>query len=59
MATGHAILIVAWHVLSRHEPFQNLGADYWDARRNPAAETRRLLRRLEALGHRVTIEPAA
>jgi transposase len=48
-----------WHVLTRREPFQNLGADYWDARRNPAAETRRLLRRLEALGHRVTLEPAA
>lgn len=59
VATGHAILIAAWHVLSRHEPFENLGPDYWDARRNPAAETRRLLRRLEALGHRVTIEPAA
>jgi transposase len=57
IATGHAILIAAWHILTRREPFQNLGADYH--RPNPEAEARRLLKRLETLGVHVTVTAAA
>jgi transposase len=46
VATGHSILIAAWHMLCRRVPFENLGPDY--CRTNPAAEGRRLLKRLEA-----------
>ena len=57
VATGHSILVAAWHMLSRREPFENLGADY--CRTNPASEARRLVKRLEALGMHVTVSPAA
>jgi transposase len=56
VATGHAILIAAWHMLTRREPFENLGPDYY--RTNPAAEARRLVKRLEALGLQVTVSAA-
>lgn len=59
VAVAHSILIICWHVLSEHKPFEDLGADYYQRRRDPAVETRNLVRRLEALGHRVTVEPAA
>ncbi len=39
--------------------YTDLGDDWWDQRSNPNRETARLKRRLEALGHRVTLEPAA
>ncbi len=57
VATGHSILIAAWHILTRGEPFQNLGGDYYRA--NPASEARRLVKRLQALGLQVTVTPAA
>jgi hypothetical protein len=53
------VLIAVWHILDRRVPFQNLGTDYNRRRHDPAAETRRLVARLEHLGHHVTIEPAA
>jgi len=59
IATGHAILIACWHMLSKREPFNELGGDYYTSRHNPAAETRRLIRRLEALSHHVQVSPAA
>jgi transposase len=57
VATGHSILVAAWHMLSRREPFENLGADYYRA--SPASEARRLVKRLQALGLTVTVTPAA
>jgi transposase len=59
VATGHAVLVAVWHILERRTPFHNLGVDYNDRRRDPTIETRRLIARLEHLGHHVTITPAA
>ena len=59
VATGHAVLVAIWHILDRQVPFQNLGADYNHRRRDPTVETRRLVARLEHLGHNVTLTPAA
>jgi transposase len=59
VATGHAVLIAIWHILDRRVPFHDLGVDYNDRRRDPTIETRRLVARLEHLGHKVTISPAA
>ena len=59
IATGHVILVACWHILSARVPFAELGMDYYNQRHSPEAETRRLLRRLEALGHSVIIKPAA
>ncbi len=40
-------------------PYQELGADYLTRRRDPERETRRLIAKLEALGHQVSLHPAA
>ena len=59
VAVAHKLSIVIWHVLAADKPYADLGADYLDRRVDPAKETRRLIARLQALGHTVTIEPAA
>jgi hypothetical protein len=46
-------------MLSGRVPFAELGPDYYTRRHSPEAETRRLVRRLESLGHTVRIDPAA
>ncbi|MCU4187451.1 IS110 family transposase [Acidiferrimicrobium sp. IK] len=58
VAVAHSILFAAWHMLSNGETYNDLGRDYL-TRRDTEAETCRLLSRLEALGHSVTISPAA
>lgn len=59
VAVGHSILVIAWHLLSTGQPYDDLGGDYFDKRRNSAARQRRLVAQLEAMGHTVTLEPAA
>ncbi|MGH2651450.1 MAG: hypothetical protein ACRDHK_09610 [Actinomycetota bacterium] len=39
--------------------YDELGADFFERRTNTEARQRQLVRQLEALGHRVTLEPAA
>jgi transposase len=59
LAVGHSILVIAWHLLANDCDYRELGGDYF-ARRNDAESRKRyLIRQLEALGQRVTIEPAA
>jgi transposase len=59
VAVGHTILVIAWHILSEGVTYQELGGDWFDRRRDPQAQQRRLVRQLEAMGLRVTIEAAA
>jgi transposase len=59
VAVAHTILVAAWHMLTTGCHYQDLGPDYLAQRRNPQAETQRLVRRLQALGHHVTLTPAA
>jgi transposase len=59
VAVANSILVAAWHMLSSDKPYDDLGADFFSQRRSPEAETRRLLARLKALGHEVTLTPAA
>ena len=59
IVVAHAILIIVWHVLATGTPYHELGADYFDRRLDPERETRRLIAKLEALGHQVTLQPAA
>ena len=58
VAVAHSIVVAAYWMLKRDQPYQDLGAD-WHSRRNTEAHTRRLIAQLEHLGHRVTISPAA
>lgn len=59
VAVAHSILVAAYHVLSRDEPYRDLGPD-WLNERNQQAHTRRLVAQLEHLGYAVTLaKPAA
>jgi hypothetical protein len=58
IAVAHSILVAAYHMLSKDEPYRDLGAD-WLARRNDEAHTRRLVAQLERLGHTVQLDPVA
>jgi len=55
VAVGHSILVMVYQVLWRRVSYAELGGDYFD-RRDVEAQRRRLVRRLESLGLRVTIE---
>jgi hypothetical protein len=57
-AVKHSIVIAYWHVFTTGELYNDLGGDYFQ-RRDPAKATKRLVDKLEALGHRVTLEPVA
>jgi transposase len=58
-ATRHDILVAYWHIAHNRVPFIELGPD-WAARRYSVEHrTRRLVKQLEALGVKVTIEPHA
>ena len=56
VAVGHTILTIAYYVLTRERDYQDLGLDYFD-RRDHDRVTDQLVRRLERLGHRVSLEP--
>lgn len=45
-------------MLTRDEPYRDLGPD-WLGARNEEAHTRRLVAQLQRLGHTVVIDPAA
>jgi transposase len=53
------VALIIWHILATGKPCHELGADYFTSRLDPDRETRRLLAKLEALGHQVTLQPAA
>ncbi len=59
VAVGHSILVAAFHILDRGEPYADLGADYFVHRHNPERHANRLVRQLRALGYDVTSEPVA
>ena len=55
MAVGHSLLVIAYHLLARKASYQELGGDYFD-RRSVEVQRTRLIRKLEALGVKVTVE---
>jgi transposase len=59
VAVGHSILVIAWHLLSTGEIYNDLGGDYFDKRHNSTARQKRLVAQLEAMGHTVTLESTA
>ena len=60
VATGRAILVIVWHLLSDPQArFHDLGPGYYDARIDPERRKRNHIRQLEALGYKVTLDPAA
>jgi len=60
VAVGRSLLMIIWHLLADPEAdFRELGADHYDHHVNTHAKQRNYVRQLEALGYRVTLEPAA
>jgi hypothetical protein len=57
-AVKHSMLCACWHILTTGELYHDLGNDYL-ARRDPERQTRRLVKQLERLGHKVTLETLA
>ena len=60
VAVGRSILVIVWHLLSNPDThFQDLGPDFYDHRTGPDRKKRNHIRQLEALGYKVTLQPAA
>jgi transposase len=60
VAVGRSILVIIWHLLSDPEArFHDLGSDFYDNRTGPDRKKHNHIRQLEALGYKVTLEPAA
>jgi len=58
IAVAHKLLVIAYYILRDGTCYSDLGADYFD-RLNPEGLRRRLTKRLEGLGFKVTLEPLA
>jgi transposase len=58
IAVAHKLLLIAYYILRDGTCYSDLGADYFD-RLNPEGLRRRLTKRLEGLGFKVTLEPSA
>ncbi len=57
VAVEHSILVIAYHLIKRKEPYKELGGNYFD-QRNIEATAKRLTKRLENLGYQVSIQPS-
>ena len=53
------MIVIVWHVLAHDTDYKELGYDYFQRLNDPESQKRRLIRQLEALGVKVTLEPAA
>ena len=57
MAVAHSILVSAYHMLVRDEPYHDLGPGWLDEHALAQAYTRRLVAQLQRLGHTVVLDP--
>jgi transposase len=55
VAVAHTMLTIGYHLLQRGTTYQDLGANYFD-QRHTLRTTKRLVKRLEALGHQVILD---
>lgn len=58
IAVAHSLLITIYHLLKYQRAYQDLGPDFFD-RLNQQRLTNYLVKRLQSLGHTVTLTPAA
>jgi transposase len=56
VAIARKLLVIIYHILTTHQPYHELGADF-HVRRNQQAVERRAVRQLEALGYTVSLQP--
>jgi transposase len=55
VAVAHSLLVIVYHVLAHRADYRELGGDYFD-RQHRQTQQQRLIRKLEAMGLKVTIE---
>jgi transposase len=55
VAVGHTLLVMCYQVLKTGQAYRELGADYFD-KKDPQRLANRLIRRLQELGLKVTVE---
>lgn len=55
VATEHSILTAVWHMLANGVIYDDPGAEFFTARRNPDREKTNALNRLRSLGDDVTL----
>lgn len=56
VALGHTVLVIVYHILTRRQPYHELGVAYFDQLDRQRVE-QRLVRRLERLGYTVSLQP--
>jgi transposase len=60
VAVGRSILVIVWHLLADPTArYHDLGSGFYDTRVNAERSKRNHVRQLEALGYKVTLQPAA
>jgi transposase len=58
-AVAHSILVIAYHLLQRNQPYDELGGDYFIERQSKDAYQRRLIKQLERMGYNVALTERA
>lgn len=60
VAVARSILVIIWHLLADPTArFRDLGSDFYSRSVHTERRTRNLIHQLEALGHHVSLTPAA
>lgn len=57
VAVARKIAEAIWHMLTNKTDFVDIGADFYEKRKNKEIETQRLVKKLEALGNTVVVQP--
>ncbi len=55
VALGHTVLVIAYQILTRKQPYQDLGGTYFDKLEQGRVE-RRLVKRLKRMGYEVVLQ---
>lgn len=58
MAVAHSILTIAYHILKTKQPYKELGPNYYEEHKRQIV-VNRSIKKLEALGYKVTVEEIA
>jgi transposase len=55
VAVAHSLIELVWHLLTTGQIFEDLGDDYFQSRRDPERQARRLIAQLQELGFDVAL----
>ncbi|RKL61385.1 IS110 family transposase [Thermoanaerobacteraceae bacterium SP2] len=58
VAVGHSILVIAYNILKRKQPYEDLGVNYFDNRKKDSI-VKNAIKKLESLGYKVNLESVA